>query len=109
MENTSKRRIKLVKRMSAVAELEKTWDQMSLLYGNRISQTLRELAPADPTILRDYAITKFIMDGKSRKEANGLIEKYTETEWAECMEQFTPILKRSKDVYLNEWRKHNHV
>lgn len=109
MKQMAKGRDRLLRRMSAAVELEWKWGQMGLLYGDKTAQELKKLIPGDPAILRDYIKITYIMDGKSRKVAEEIMANYTEAEWADSLNRFADIFKKSRDVYLKERSKNSDI
>ena len=84
------------------AYIDRCWKGAEKIYGKEATEKLRSVAPADPFLLRDMAIFSYITDGKTKKEAKALIDKYTHEEWAYDMERFAETIKKVKRVYTSD-------
>lgn len=92
----------LMLRIIDSAYIDHCWKGAEKIYGKEATEKLRSVAPADPFLLRDMAIFSYITDGKTKKEAKALIDKYTHDEWAYDMERFAETIKKVKKVYTND-------
>ena len=100
MRNKSDKQLML--RIIDSAYIDCCWKGAEKIYGKEATEKLRSVAPADPFLLRDMAIFSYMTDGKTKKEARALIDKYTHKEWAYDMERFAETIKKVKRVYTND-------
>lgn len=96
---------RIARRMAEAAELEEAWKEVRIIYGEKATKQLKELAPADPLLLHDLMVISHLNDGKTKKEVQKLLDNYTKKDWEYDMANFSHTIKRAKEAYLNNFRR----
>ena len=96
---------RIARRMAEAAELEEAWKEVKIIYGEKATKQLKELAPADPLLLHDLMVISYLNDGKTKQEVQKLLDNYTKKDWEYDMANFSHTIKRAKEAYLNNFRR----
>ena len=96
---------RIARRMAEAAELEEAWKEVKIIYGEKTTKQLKELAPADPLLLHDLMVISYLNDGKTKQEVQKLLDNYTKKDWEYDMANFSHTIKHAKEAYLNNFRR----
>lgn len=82
-------------------QLGQDWKDIEDVYGSKTAKRLKKLTPIDPLLLHDMMVTWYEAEGKTKKEIEKMLRKYTAQDLSQEMDHFENDIERIQ----NETRK----
>lgn len=83
----------MAQRLVDAVELERLWQAVSDMYGNKATKTMRDLLPADPLYLKDFFVYEWLNEGKSEADIQKMLDSYTHEDWTRELGDALPHIK----------------